>query len=327
MNTVDLLDRTIKYALSLTNEDEDTTERRRRILQIAQEVVEDIWYYRLWRFRKTSAAVQVGNTGFGALPTDFLELGKEGGVYDSSGTELTEVHWNILAGLRQQSTSNDTNVYAITDLDYTTGTPNLQIPTIGSLPTFTVYYERKAPLLFEMDRPTAVEGAAGLPNGAYSYKVTYITSNGESEGSRPSDTITVSSKHIIVTLGLGPTPATSSRKIYRTAAGGTIYKLLTTIADNITTTFDDNVADGSLGVSSTLVAGHNEFSLERIPSAYHFRVVIPGVRWRVLDEIPDARAKTAFDLYDSGKAWMAAVERPRKSTLQKLPRSIPRGMW
>jgi hypothetical protein len=39
-----------------------------------------------------------------------------------------------------------------------------------------------------------------------------------------------------------------SRKVYRTEAGGSTYKLLATIANNTATTFVDNVADGSLGV-------------------------------------------------------------------------------
>jgi len=40
---------------------------------------------------------------------------------------------------------------------------------------------------------------------------------------------------------------TMHRKIYRTVAGGAVYFLVGTIADSTTTTFTDNVADGSLG--------------------------------------------------------------------------------
>lgn len=59
----------------------------------------------------------------------------------------------------------------------------------------------------------------------------------------------------------------TSRKIYRTAAGGSQLKLLTTIADNVTTSFLDTIADGSLGadipVSNTAAA--NRVSVSSIP--------------------------------------------------------------
>jgi hypothetical protein len=41
----------------------------------------------------------------------------------------------------------------------------------------------------------------------------------------------------------------TSRRVWRTAAGGSQLKLLTTIADNLTQTFIDTVADGSLGAN------------------------------------------------------------------------------
>jgi hypothetical protein len=50
----------------------------------------------------------------------------------------------------------------------------------------------------------------------------------------------------IAGVALGPT-GTTSRKVYRTTAGGAQLKLLTTIADNTTTTYTDAIADGSLG--------------------------------------------------------------------------------
>jgi hypothetical protein len=45
----------------------------------------------------------------------------------------------------------------------------------------------------------------------------------------------------------------TSRKVYRTVAGGSQLKLLTTIADNVTTTFVDSIADGALGANAPTV--------------------------------------------------------------------------
>jgi uncharacterized phiE125 gp8 family phage protein len=44
--------------------------------------------------------------------------------------------------------------------------------------------------------------------------------------------------------------AVTSRKLYRTAAGGSTYMLLATIANNTATTYTDNIADASLGVGA-----------------------------------------------------------------------------
>ncbi len=53
-------------------------------------------------------------------------------------------------------------------------------------------------------------------------------------------------------IPLGP-PATTSRKLYRTAAGGSQMKLLATLADNTTTIYSDIIADGSLGADIPVV--------------------------------------------------------------------------
>lgn len=59
----------------------------------------------------------------------------------------------------------------------------------------------------------------------------------------------------------------TSRKVYRTAAGGTQLKLLATLADNTTTVFADTVTDASLGanVPTTNTAAENTVALSAIP--------------------------------------------------------------
>lgn len=53
-------------------------------------------------------------------------------------------------------------------------------------------------------------------------------------------------------IPVGPS-GTTSRKVYRTVANGSTYKLLTTIANNTTTTFTDTTADASLGATAPTV--------------------------------------------------------------------------
>lgn len=52
----------------------------------------------------------------------------------------------------------------------------------------------------------------------------------------------------LTAIPLGPA-GTSTRKIYRTAAGGSQLKLVATLADNTTTTYTDAIADASLGAN------------------------------------------------------------------------------
>jgi len=70
----------------------------------------------------------------------------------------------------------------------------------------------------------------------------------------------------IMTVPVGPL-GTTSRKIYRTVAGGSQLKLVRTIADNVTTAADDTVADGDLGanVPTTNTATFATVALTGIP--------------------------------------------------------------
>lgn len=95
--------------------------------------------------------------------------------------------------------------------------------------------------------------AGNVDNGAHRYLATFVTADGETEAGLVSSTVTVADKTVNgrVTLGvpLGGA-AVTARKIYRTAAGGSTYLLLATIADNTTTSYTDNIADASLGAEA-----------------------------------------------------------------------------
>lgn len=94
-------------------------------------------------------------------------------------------------------------------------------------------------------------GAGNVENGAHRYIVTFVTSTGETQAGDISAAVTVTDKTINGKIALSAIPLggslVTSRKIYRTVAAGTAYLLLTTIADNTTTTYTDNIADASLG--------------------------------------------------------------------------------
>jgi hypothetical protein len=77
-----------------------------------------------------------------------------------------------------------------------------------------------------------------------------VTGGGTSAGAAaPGSNTTVLNQVALSSIGLGPS-GTTSRKVYRTVAAGSQLKLLTTIADNTTTTYTDSTADASLGANA-----------------------------------------------------------------------------
>jgi hypothetical protein len=98
--------------------------------------------------------------------------------------------------------------------------------------------------------PTIACNATGGLTGSYSYKVTYVNSAlVEGDIGTVSNTFTAAAGQIGLTgIPVAPTSfGVNSRKLYRTEAGGSSYKLVTTISDNTTTTYSDNKADLALG--------------------------------------------------------------------------------
>ena len=109
--------------------------------------------------------------------------------------------------------------------------------------------------------PTAglVASAGLITNGTHQWAYTYVDGSGENVISTASNVLTtVTADHGQATLTgitVGPV-GTTARNVYRTKAGvpGVFY-LLTTLADNTTTTFTDNIADGTLGAVPATATG------------------------------------------------------------------------
>ena len=92
-----------------------------------------------------------------------------------------------------------------------------------------------------------VEGGAGnLDQDTYQYAVTFDADAVVTGAVSNIVTCDATNQKVTLTnIPLGPT-GTTDRKIYRTEGGGSAFKLLTTLGDNSTTTYADNIADGSL---------------------------------------------------------------------------------
>jgi len=96
-------------------------------------------------------------------------------------------------------------------------------------------------------------GAGLLSNGVYKYRITLVDATGETQGGTASAGVTVTDYTADGQVALTNIPVgaagTTARKIYRTVHDGATYKLVDTIGDNVTTTYNDNIADAALGAT------------------------------------------------------------------------------
>ncbi len=96
--------------------------------------------------------------------------------------------------------------------------------------------------------------AGNVTAGAHRYAITFVTADGETQAGTVSAAVTVADAAVNGKVSLTAIPIggalVTSRKLYRTAANGTVYLLLATLADNTTTSYTDNTADASLGAGA-----------------------------------------------------------------------------
>jgi len=97
---------------------------------------------------------------------------------------------------------------------------------------------------------TAATSSNGTLTGDYLYRLTFVNSQSvESDVGPIMATFTAASEEISVTsIPVAPQSfGISTRRLYRTEAGGSTYKLVATINDNTTTSYTDNNDDAELG--------------------------------------------------------------------------------
>jgi Ca2+-binding RTX toxin-like protein len=112
------------------------------------------------------------------------------------------------------------------------------------------------------DAPSAAASGSGNLNGSYTYKVTFVDGdNGESVPGPASTGVAAANNQVNLTnIQIGP-PGTEKRRVYRSNAGGP-YKLVKELADNSTTSFTDNVANGSEGATAPTANSQKQHRLE-----------------------------------------------------------------
>jgi hypothetical protein len=97
----------------------------------------------------------------------------------------------------------------------------------------------------------ALAAGTELGIGLYQYAVTFVTANGQTTpGTQAEITTTSANQRVqISSIPIGPS-GTTARRIHRSAVGGGQKKLVTTINDNVTTSYLDQIPDASLGANA-----------------------------------------------------------------------------
>jgi hypothetical protein len=124
---------------------------------------------------------------------------------------------------------------------------------------------RDIELLSPPEKPVAALAGAGAGNvddGKHYYAVSFYDDTNETEKGYLSLPLTVTDKTSDGQVSLSSIPVdlrgiATKRRLYRTEAGLTSFKLLATINDNVTTTYTDNTADANLGAAAPLVNTFN----------------------------------------------------------------------
>ena len=268
-------------------------EQRKRAHFFLTKVANRVWDSapHWWKLADSTVAL---TSGVGTMPTNFAHMGTEGHMYVQgqlySPLAYKPPDW-VKFQIQNYPQTGLPKAYTLFGRT-AAGVPKLLCwPTDSSTLILTTYVSKLPELI---DAPLSPYGTvtanAGNPNGTYTYMTTYVTASGETEGSPASASLVTGGAFQVTVADIrtwwGRT--VTSRKLYRTLTGGTAHKLLTTIADNTTTTFTDNVADGSLGADvptwSTAVTG-----IEIFPDAFHDSAIFDGLVYLLARSYGDGR--------------------------------------
>jgi uncharacterized phiE125 gp8 family phage protein len=159
----------------------------------------------------------------------------------------------------------------------------------------------------------ALATAAGNVNaGAHRYLATFVTAAGETQAGTISAAVTTDGAHGQVALSAIPIGGAmvTARKLYRTAAGGAVYLLLATIANNTATTYTDNIADASLGAQAPSVNTTEDWFLNLLIRSA--RIAAERITKRAL-------VTQTWDLYlDRFPAWEQYIPLPKTQSVASV---------
>lgn len=279
-----------------------------------------------WSWKRTSANIALAADGLGTFdfPTNFHSIGTRGGLYISGQrAEIIFKPADVIERMRQLEGGTSTRPQFFGYRDQSSlGVRKGIVHRINSsaLTLVLTNYDKKPPLIVDRPiAPTTALGAAGAYTGTRRHAVTYVTADGETEGSPLSAGVAAVAQRYTVTVPVSRNPRVTSRKVYGTENGGVIPKFIATLSDNVTTSYDDNTLDGSLGATAptyaTAVTG-----LELFPSGYHESVFYEGLKARLMGNQGDLREAQADIEFLAGIRDMWINSKEDRNRVPRMPR-------
>ena len=156
-NTKTLIDAVLLRTENQSSTDAANSPRRTRILEWTQQVFDEVWNHRPWAWTHSSTTLTIsGGSSSAALPSDFQEIGPEGGAWQSSGItnpfRLEEVSPQQIIELQQGSQSFAIHSkFAVFGVNDTIGTQLFQTAKCSGSINFNVNYKIQAPTLADLD--------------------------------------------------------------------------------------------------------------------------------------------------------------------------------
>ena len=162
---------------------------------------------------------------------------------------------------------------------------------------------------------TTENGPGNVDIGEHSWAVTFVTASGETNlgtnstpidivGGSPPGSPPVGSIVNLTAIPLGP-EGTTARKIYRTVAGNVgEFLLVTTINDNVTTSFADDIADADLGAVAPSVGQITQIDAEHIGATIATYAGRVWISIRRITTFTAPNSTTNFNVADAGGSFV-----------------------
>jgi hypothetical protein len=322
----DLITSVVNFYLNQGGRDAFAPAVRRKAEFHLQSIANKAWAKAPWHWKRKTANISLLADGLGtfSLPTDYQSIGTRGKLY-ISGQRFEIIHEaiDVVARNRQLNggTATRPSIWAL-EGQSAIGVKTAKVYRINSSALTLVLenYDRTPPIIVDRPiAPTAVVGAAGAYTGTRKYGVSFVTADGETEVSEASSPLALTAQKGTVTFPVSLNQKVTSRKLYATVNGGTQLKLLTTISDNVTTSYTDEILDINLGAdaptAATAVTG-----LELFPSGYHESVFFDGLEARLMNSQGDLRDAQADSDFMEGIRDMWINSKEDRSRVVRLPR-------
>jgi len=301
--------------------DQRQRDRARHTLQLLSD--ECLSEAPFWLRLGSSSITLTPGVATASAPPDYGYIDQETHLYIAGRQlPLRFADADIISGYRETNPRMAIpELYCQQGISGATGVPTfLFYPTPNQAYTIDVLqYVKRFPDI--VDRPgaltSAVGGAGAVTGSGYIWKVTFVTPLGECEAGVPSTPAInlVAQRGTLTNIPVSQVHRVTSRKIYRNASGTAgPFKLVGTIADNVTTTFDDNITDGGLGANApdvtTAITGMSQYTED-----FHLTVFVAGLAGML---VPPVKKDSKVD-------WLRTVKKrwAEHKQGQNFPQVLP----